>query len=108
MIRITVSSQHPVTVVAADKTRFHFARIISASKNVMLLRLRKAVPTISSLDVRSMIIETFAQLSDVRLGTVTIDIDCLNISSARDRFLKLQCQDTLSLVIRVTPEKTKQ
>lgn len=108
MIRITVSSQHPVTVVAADKKRFHFARIISASKNVMLLRLRKDVPTISSLDVRSMIIETFAQLSDVRLGSVTIEIDCLNISRTRDRFLKLQCQDSLALDIQITPEKAKQ
>jgi hypothetical protein len=108
MIRITVSSKHPVTVVAADKTRFHFARIISASKDVMRLQLRKAVTTIALLNVRSVIIETFAQLSDVRLGSVTIEIDCLNISRTRDRFLKVQCQDSLALDIQVTPEKAKQ
>jgi hypothetical protein len=108
MIRITVSSKHPVTVVAADKTRFHFARIISASKDVMRLRLRKDVGTIALLNVTSLIIETFAQLSDVRRGSVTIEIDCLNISSTRNRFLKLQCQDAPSLDIRVTPEKINQ
>ena len=108
MIRITVSSKHPVTVVAADETRFHFARIISASKDVMRLRLRKDVGTIALLNVTSLIIETFAQLSDVRLGSVTIEIDCLNISNPRDRFLKLQCQDSQALDIQVTPEKAKQ
>ena len=108
MIRITVSPKHPVTIVAADERRFHFAELVGVSKNIVHLRLRKAVPSIALLDVSSVFIETFAQLSDVRLGTVTIEIDCLNISSTRDRFLKLQFQDTPSLDFRVTPEETNQ
>lgn len=106
MIRITVSPKHPVTIVAADERRFHFAQMAGVTKNIMRLRLRKAVPSIALLNASSVIIETFAQFSDVRLGTVTIEIDCLNISSGRDRFLKLQCQDASSLDIRVTPEET--
>lgn len=106
MIRITVSPKHPITIVAADERRFHFAQLTGVSKNIMQLRLRRAVPSIALLDVSSVFIETFAQLSDVRLGTVTIEIDCINISSARDRFLKLQCEDASSLDMRVTPEET--
>jgi hypothetical protein len=96
-----------VTIVAADARRFHFARIISASKEVMRLRLRKAVPNIALLNVRSVIIETFAQLSDVRLGSVTIEIDCLNISSTHDRLLRLQVQNAPSLHLRITPEEAQ-
>lgn len=104
MIQITVSARHPITIRAVGEPRYHFAQLISSSGNVMRLRLRKAVPSIALLNVRSVFVETFGQFSDVRVGTVTIEIDCLNISSGRDRFLKLQCQDAASLDIRVTPE----
>ena len=106
MIQITVSRRHPITITAVGEPRYHFAQLVSSSGNVMRLRLRKAVPSIALLNASSVIIETFAQFSDVRIGTVTIEIDCLNISSSRDRFLKLQCQDASSLDIRVTPEET--
>lgn len=99
MIRITVSPKHPVTVVAADERRFHFAQLLGVSKNVMRLRLRKAVPSAALLNASSVIIET--------LGAVTIQIGCRNVSSLRDRVLKLQFHDTSSLDMRVTGEETK-
>jgi hypothetical protein len=106
MIRITVSPEHPVTVVDADQRHFYFAQIVGASTDMMLLRLRKAVPSLTLLNASSVIIETFAQFSDVRLGQVTIEIGCVNISSPRDSFLKLKLQDAPSLDIRVIPEET--
>jgi hypothetical protein len=98
MIRITVSPKHPITIVAADERRFHFAQLVGVSKNVMRLRLRKAVPSAALLNASSVIIET--------LGAVTIQIGCRNISSVRDRFLKLQFQDAPSLDIRVSQKET--
>lgn len=105
MIRINISRNHPVTITTDDKRQFHFAQVVAASRDTIQLRLRKVVPSIALLDTRSLIIETFAQLSDVRLGTVTVEVDCLNVSSVRDRFLKLRFQDAPALEIRVIPEK---
>ena len=104
MICITVSRGHPITITAADEPRFHFAKLISGSENVMQLQLRKRVPDIASLNISSIIIETFAQLGDVRAGFVGIEIDCRNISSPRSRLLKLALLEPLSLTFRVTPE----
>jgi hypothetical protein len=106
MIRITVSPKHPITIVAADERRFHFAQLIAVSKNIMWLQLRKAVPSIASLDVSSVFIETFGQLSEVRFGTVTLEIGCHNISTVRDRLVKLEFADPSAVNIRITQRTT--
>jgi hypothetical protein len=95
MIRITVSPKHPVTVVAADERRFHFAQLFGASRNIMRVRLRKAVPSVALLNASSVIIET--------LGAVTIQIDCRNVSAKGDRILRLKFPDPASLDIQITP-----
>lgn len=95
MIRITVSPKHPVTVVAADARRFHFARLISVSRNTMRVQLRKAVPSVSLLNASSVMIET--------LGDVSIQIDCRNVSTRRDRLLNLEFQNPALLDLQITP-----
>lgn len=93
MIRITVSPKHPVTIVAADARRFHFARLITVSRNIMRVQLRKAVPSVS-LNASSVIIET--------LGRVRVQIDCRNISTRGERFLNLEFQNPASLDFQIT------
>jgi hypothetical protein len=95
MIRLTVSSKHPVTIVAAGARRFHFARLISVSRNIMHVQLRKAVPPVAVLNATSAIIET--------LGGLSVQIDCRNVSTRRERLLTLEFQNPASLDIQITP-----
>lgn len=105
MIRITVSHGHPVTIAATGEPQFHFARLLSASENVLCLQLRKPLFDVSSLKVRTATIETFAQLGDVRAGAVGIEIDCRNISSSQDRLLKLAIQEPPALTLRIISDR---
>lgn len=106
MIWITVSPNHPVTVIADDERRFHFGQVVGASKNTIVVRLRQTVRSIALLNARALIIETFGQISEIKLGTVTIELDCVNISSAHDYFLSLRIADAPALDIRITAEET--
>jgi hypothetical protein len=97
MIRITVAPKHPVTIVAADGHHFYFARLISVSKNIMRVQLRKAVPSVAQLKASNVIIET--------LGRVTIELSCRNVSTSTDRLMKLEFPNPTSLDIRITPNR---
>lgn len=61
----------------------------------MRLRLRRAVPSIPLLRIRSVIIET--------LGGVTIQIDCRNVSARGDRLVNLEFQNPASLNFQIIP-----
>lgn len=94
MIRLIVSPKHPVTIVAADARRFHFARLISVSRNTMRVQLRKAVPPVALLNATSVLIET--------LGGVSVQIDCRNVSTKEERLLNLEFQNPASLDLQIT------
>jgi hypothetical protein len=100
MITITVAPLHPVTIVAADPRRYHFARLIAVSQRFMIVELRRGAP-ISQLDVTHVIIEMFGLVGVVRAGTVGIEIDCRNTTVAGKRFLRLEPLDALALKISV-------
>lgn len=105
MIRLTVSRGHPITITATHEPRFYFAKLVSASENILWLQLRKPISDMTSLNVRSATIETFAQLGDVRAGVVGIEIDCTNISSCQDRLLKLAIQEPPVLMLQIIPDR---
>lgn len=100
MITLTVAPLHPVTIVAADPGRYHFARLIASSQRFIIVELRRRAP-ISRLNVTHVIIEMFGLLGAVRVGTVGIEIDCRNTTVAGERFLRLQPVDAAALKIRV-------
>lgn len=103
MIIITASLHHPVTVVAADKRKYYFARLIGYSAGMLQVELRQELGNESTLYVTSVIVETFAQLSGRRVGTITIEISCSNATVEADRDLKLRLDDSRSLDFQVAP-----
>jgi hypothetical protein len=102
MITINLAPLHPVTVVANDQRRYHFARFIAMSGRFMVVELRKT-PEDTGLLVTHVIVDLFGLLGVVRVGTVSIQIDCVNVSLTGKRFLRLQPTDALALKIRITP-----
>jgi hypothetical protein len=99
MTRVSVSSGHPITVIAADPVGYHFCQLIDVTKNVVRLRLRRAVPDARAINIRSIIIEA--------LGNVTVEIDCRNISAPGGSFLSLEIVEPVSLDIRVADSRTQ-
>lgn len=90
MIRITLTRDHPITVVAASEKRYHFAQFVSGTDDIIELRLRKMVPNAQLLDVRSIIVETFGQIGRIRFGAVAIEIECFNISVRQHPLLQVR------------------
>ncbi len=103
MIRITVTSKHPVTVIADDDRRYHLAWLVEASADRVELQLRRPMPRPHELRVTGMIVETFGQLNTARFGSVSIEIDCQNVSGP-DEHLLLVCPIAAhALQLVVTP-----
>ncbi len=103
MIRITVSEKHPVTVMTDDDRRYHFAWLVGVSGDRVELQLRSPMPRPHELRVTGMIVETFGQLNTARFGTVSIEIDCENVSGP-DEHLLLVCPIAAhALQLVVTP-----
>ena len=95
MVRITVPQYHPITVVAADEPRYYFAQLIATCANTMQLRLRRPVPSVASLQIRSVIIEA--------LGPIAIRIGCRNISTPQDYLVRVELPNPVSLDIVFLP-----
>ena len=93
MIRVSVSSGHPVTIMAAGPVHYYFGRLISATENAIRLHLRRAVRDAHAIDTRSVIIET--------VGGVTVEVDCRNITLPGSSVLTLEILEPPSLEIRV-------
>ncbi len=103
MIRITVSEKHPITVVTDDDQRYHFAWLVSASPEVVELHLRKPIPPPHELKVIGFFIETFGQLSSVRSGAVTVEVQCCNVSGPDEDLLLVRPIAANALEFVVTP-----
>ncbi len=103
MIRITMSEKHPITVVTDDDQRYHFAWVVSASPERVELQLRRPNPRLHLLRVTHLIVETFGQLSGARFGTVSIEIDCRNVSVSDEDLLLVRPISADAVQLVVTP-----
>lgn len=100
MITINVCPFHPVTLVTADERRYHFARLIGTSGPLIIVELRGHVPS-AALEMTHLVIELFGFVGTVRVGTVSIQLACRNMSMSRTRFLQVQPIDAAALKIRI-------
>ena len=103
MIRITVTEKHPITVIANGEPRYHFAQIIGVSASTIQLQLRRRSSRPNEVRASGLFVETFAQISTARFGTVSIEIDARNVSRRTDDLLLVHPIAAHALQVIVSP-----